>query len=87
MTPPERASEQERTQRSLSLTTGGLTLLGVILSIGFTVGFGVSGPLGLRLLSGLGAVVVLVAVVKLGTATGRGPIARLANWVIGADQP
>jgi len=86
VTPPEQASDQERTQRSLSLTTGGLTLMGVILSIGFTVGFGVSGPVWLRLLSGLGAVAALVAVVKLGTAAGRGPIARLANWVIGADR-
>jgi hypothetical protein len=78
--------DQGRTDRSLSLTTGGLTLLGVILSIGFTVGFGVNGPLWLRLLSGLGSILLLVAIVKLGTAAGRGPIARLADWVIGADQ-
>lgn len=83
---PETTSQQERTQRSLSLTTGGLTLLGVILSIGFTVGFGVSGPAWLRVLCGLAAVVLLVAAVKVGTAAGRGPIARLANWVIGANQ-
>ena len=84
--PTALTGDQGRSERSLSLTTGGLTLLGVILSIGFTVGFGVSGPLWVRLLSGLAAVVLLIATVKLGTASGRGPIARLADWVIGADR-
>ncbi len=73
----------ERTARSLSLTTGGLTLLGVLLSIGVTVGIGVSAEWYLRLLAGLGTTITLVVVVKLGTSSGRGPIARLANWVIG----
>jgi hypothetical protein len=43
--------ERERTERSLALTTGGLTLVGVLLGIGTTVG--------------------------------RGPLARLAAWILG----
>ena len=82
----QETAETERTSRSLNLTTGGLTLLGVLLSIGVTVGFGVSGAWWLRALVGLATTVVLVAVVKLGTAAGRGPIARIADWVIGAEQ-
>lgn len=76
-------SEDDRTSRSLNLTTGGLTLLGVLLSIGTTVGLGVSGPWWVRLLAGAGVTVLLTALVKLGTRSGRGPLARLANWVIG----
>lgn len=75
---------EERTTRSLNLTTGGLTLLGVLLSIGVTVGFGVSGGTWLRVLVGLATTLALVALVKVGTSSGRGPVARLANWVIGA---
>lgn len=73
----------ERTSRSLTLTTGGLTLLGVLLSIGFTVGIGITAAWWIRLLAGLGTTITLVLVVKLGTSAGRGPMARLANWVIG----
>ncbi len=76
---------QERSSRSLSLTTGGLTLLGVLLSIGVTVGFGVKGELWVRIAAGVATTVVLVVLVKLGTDSGRGPIAKLANWVIGSD--
>ena len=66
-----------------TLTTGGITLLGVLLSIGVTVGFGVSGPLWVRLLAGLATTLALVVIVKLGTSEGRGPLARAANWTIG----
>jgi hypothetical protein len=65
----------------LSLTTGGITLLGVLLSVGVSVGFGVQGAWWLRVLAGLGTTVVLVLVVKLGTKSGRGPLAR---WIIGS---
>jgi hypothetical protein len=74
-----------RTSRSISLTTGGITLLGVLLSIGTTVGFGVSGPWYARVVAGLAATAGLVVVVKLGTSAGRGPVARLAHWTIGSD--
>lgn len=76
----------DRTSRSLSLTTGGITLLGVLLSIGATVGFGVSGAWWVRVLAGAGTTVALTIVVKLGTSSGRGPIARLATWTIGAPK-
>lgn len=67
----------------MTLTTGGITLLSVLLSVGFTVGFGVSGPWWARVLAGLATTVILVLVVKVGTASGRGPLARVAAWVIG----
>ncbi len=73
----------DRTSRSLSLTTGGLTLLGVLLSIGVTVAFGVEGRWWVRALAGVAVTALLVVGFKVGTASGRGPIARLANWVIG----
>ena len=69
--------------RSLSLTTGGITLLGILLSMGATVAFGIQGPWWIRVLSGMGTTVGLTVVVKLGTKSGRGPLARLARWVIG----
>ena len=74
----------ERTQASLTLTTGGITLLGVLLSIGVTVGLGISGTWWQRLLAGAATTVLLTAGVKLWTSAGRGPLARLANWVIGS---
>ncbi len=74
----------EKGGRSLSLTTGGITLLSVVLSIGTTVGFGVSGPWWVRVLAGVVTTLVLTLTIKFGTAAGRGPIARLAGWVIGA---
>lgn len=76
-------SQDERTSRSLSLTTGGITLLSVVLSIGVTVGIGVSGEWWVRLLAGAGTTLLLGAVVKLGSRSGRGPLASLANWMIG----
>lgn len=76
----------ERTSRSLNLTTGGITLLGVLLSIGVTVGVGIKGPWWVRLAAGVATTVALVVFVKLASDAGRGPLARLANWVIGGDE-
>ncbi|HEX2180542.1 MAG TPA: hypothetical protein VHL54_13690 [Actinomycetota bacterium] len=75
----------DRNSQSLSLTTGGITLLGVLLSVGATVGFGLKGEWWIRLLAGVGTTLALALVVKLGTKSGRGPVARLAMWVIGSD--
>lgn len=83
---PSVEGSPESSGRSLTLTTGGITLLGVLLSIGVSTGFGVSGPWWVRLLAGVGATVALAVVVKLGTAAGKGPLARLANWMIGAPK-
>lgn len=77
---------QQRSSRSLSLTTGGITLLGVLLSIGTTVGMGLSGQWWVRVLAGVGTTLLLAVVVKLGTRAGRGPLARLANWIIGSAE-
>ena len=76
-------SPSERTDRSISLTTGGITLLGVLLSIGLTVGFGITAVWYVRVAAGVATTVLLVVIVKLGTSSGRGPIARLAHWTIG----
>lgn len=65
---------------------GGITLLGVMLSTGVSVGLGVGGAWWIRLLAGVGTVVLLIVVVKVGTAAGRGPLARLARWTIGRDE-
>lgn len=78
-------SQDERTSTTLTLTTGGITLLGVLLSVGVSVGFGVTGAWWLRLLVGLLTTLVLVLVVKLGTSAGRGPLARVAHWIIGSS--
>ena len=83
--PDEPSATREQTSTSLTLTTGGITLLGVLLSVGVSVGFGIKGEWWVRLLAGLATTLVLVAVVRLGTRQGRGPIARMANWVIGGS--
>ena len=80
MSPPDRDS------LSVSLTTGGITLLGVLISVGATVGFGISGPWYLRAAAGIATTVLLTALVKTGTSTGRGPLARAANWMIGPPE-
>ena len=74
----------ERTSRTLSLTTGGITLLGVLLSIGVTVGMGLDAAWWVRVLAGLATTLVLSVIVKLGSSAGRGPLARMAEWMIGA---
>jgi hypothetical protein len=77
---------EDRTSRTLSLTTGGITLLGVLLSIGVTVGFGITASWWVRLLAGAATTLALAVIVKLGTSSGRGPLARLANWMIGSGE-
>lgn len=78
-------SDEARTSRTLTLTTGGITLLGVLLSIGVTVGFGLKADWWIRILAGLGTTLALALIVKFGTSAGRGPLARLANWMIGSQ--
>lgn len=71
------------TSSTLTLTTGGITLLGVLLSLGVTVGFGIGGDWWVRVLAGAATTAVLICAVKLGTSAGRGPLAQLARWTIG----
>jgi hypothetical protein len=68
----------------LSLTSTGVTLLGVLLSVGVTVGFGIDGPWWFRVLAGAGTSVGLMVLAARTTSSGRGRVAKLANWVIGA---
>ncbi len=72
-----------RTDTSLSLTMGGITLIGVLLSLGVTVAFGITGEWWVRALAGVSTTAVLAILVKVSTASGRGPLARAANWIIG----
>ena len=75
--------DSEATQRTLTLTTGGITLLSVLLGIGVTVGLGVEAPWLVQVAAGAATTILLITAVKLGTSAGRGPLARLAAWVIG----
>ena len=79
--------EQIRADMALTLKAMGLTLLGVLVSTGITVAFGLTGPWWLRVLAGAGTTLGLAALVKLASGARRGPIARLANWMIGAPHP
>ena len=72
------------TSKTLTLTTGGITLLGVLVSLGVTVAFGSKADWWIRILAGMATTALLVAVVKVGTSAGRGPLARLARWTIGS---
>lgn len=75
-------SGDQRSSESVTLTSGGLTLLSVLLSIGVTVGISI-GPWWAGVLAGTATTVVLVVVIKLATSAGRGPLARIAAWIIG----
>ena len=68
--------------RSLELESLGLTLLGIMLSIGVTVALGVHGPWWKRLSSGIATVLVLLTLVGWLARPGRGPLARLARWLM-----
>lgn len=53
-------SDQAKTKgRSLSLTTGGITVLGVLVSVGVTVAFGLKGESWVPALAGVATTVVL----------------------------
>ncbi len=82
----EDGRSEERDSTAVTLTAAGVTLLGVLASIGVTVGLGISGPWWLRVGAGLASTVALVVLVKLSTRKGRGPLARVANWTIGASR-
>lgn len=79
-----RVSESEGQKQAGSTLTGvGVTLLGIILSLAVTVGFGIPGPWWLRVGAGAATAILIVGTTKLGTRHGsRGPLARIARWIL-----
>lgn len=72
----------EGDDNQLTLQSVGLTLVGVIVSIGVTVGFGIVGPWWFRLALGTGTAIGLIVLV--GYAGRRTSLlARLANFITG----
>lgn len=67
-------------------TATGITLLGVLLSTGITLGLGMGGPWWLRVATGLTTTVLLVVLLKASTPSGRGPVARIARWAVTSDR-
>lgn len=78
--------DETSTSKTLTLTTGGITLLGVLLSVGVSVAFGIRADWWVRVLAGIATTLALISVVKLGTSAGRGPLARAARWTIGSSK-
>lgn len=76
--------DSEPGTETLSLTTGGITLIGVLVSVGVTVGFGIAAAWWVRVLAGLATTLLLIVLARTFTAAGQGPLARLAEWVIGS---
>lgn len=67
--------------QSLQLQATGLTLLGVLLGIGVTVGFGVKGDWWLRVLVGLLTFAALLVLARAAAKPGRGTLARIGAWI------
>jgi hypothetical protein len=67
----------------VSPTALGVTLIGVILSTGMTVGFGVHGDWWVRFVAACATVFALGAAVKALTRGGHGALSRLAEWLVG----
>lgn len=79
------AEEGQRERERRALRAMGITILGVLFSIGATVGMGLSAhPWWVRLASGVVVAVALGITFKLATRAGsRGPVARAADWITG----
>lgn len=74
------------TGEARALRAIGVTLLGVVVSVAVSVGFGMSGPWWLRLSAGILSAVLLLAAIKAGTEQGsKGHVARVADWVTGGS--
>ena len=79
VSPPDESQEMDRNTR-LSLEAAGITLIGVIVSIGLTVAFGLKTQLWARVLAGAATSAVLVLLVKVGSSEGAA-LRRAANWI------
>jgi hypothetical protein len=60
----------------------GITMLSVVLGVAVTVALGIQAEWWVRTLVGVGVFLLLMAAIKLGTRRGRGPISRLAVWML-----
>lgn len=58
-----------------------MTLIGILLGVATTVGFGVGGDWWVRLLAGSATFGLLLVLVRTAAKPGRGPLARLARWI------
>lgn len=82
----EGGGEGKRSSTDVTLTAAGLTLLGVLLSVGLTVAFGIGGAWWVKVCVGAATSVGLALLAAWSTSTGRGVVAKVANWVIGANR-
>lgn len=78
---------ERRLERStrLTLQAAGITLIGVILSISLTVGFGLEGPIWMRVAAGAATGALLLAAIRVGSTEGAA-LRRAADWVTGARE-
>lgn len=76
-------TDRQSQDGSSTLTAVGVTLLGIALSLAVSVGFGIPGAWWLRVGAGAATAILLVVAIKLGTRRGsRGPLARVARWIL-----
>ncbi len=87
MTDGASPDDGRRSATELTLTGTGVTLLGVLLSIGVTVALGIQAVWWVRAAAGVASTLALILLVKLTSRSGRGPLARLANWTTSAPPP
>ena len=73
-------SSPVETSTRLTLEATGITLMGVILSIGLTVALGLRSDLWVTLLAGAGSAGGLLVLVKLSSSEGAA-LRRAANWI------
>lgn len=64
-----------------STTSTGITLIGVLVSIGSTVGFGFSGLWSLPVVAGCAMALALAATVEVGTLSHQDQLACQAAWI------
>lgn len=85
----DKANERDElgAQTAITLQASALTLLGVILSIAISLALGLPGPWWFRVGTGALVAIVLITGIKILSGSRRGPLTRIANWVLGAPNP
>lgn len=80
-------SESSNSHDARTLRSIGITMIGIVASIGATVGFGIPGPWWVRVGAGLLTAVALSFAIKVSTAeSSRGPLTKFANWITGTNE-